>query len=65
MIDLVLVKFLRDYTPYRAGATASFSPHVAESFKKARIAEIIGPVSKESQAQPETPENKRTPLKPK
>jgi hypothetical protein len=44
MIDLVLVKFLRDHTPYMAGMTASFAPAVAETLKKGRIVEIVGPL---------------------
>lgn len=49
MIDLVLVKFLRDHTPYMAGVTASFAPAVAEQLKKARVVEIIGPLDAKHQ----------------
>jgi hypothetical protein len=47
MIELVLVRFLRDHTPHKAGATAAFSPAVAENFKKNRVVEIIGPLKEE------------------
>lgn len=48
MIELVLVRFLRDHTPHKAGATAAFSPAVAENFKKNRVVEIIGPLKEDA-----------------
>ncbi len=51
MIDLVLVRFLRDHTPHKAGDTAAFSPTAAENFKRARVAEIVGPLKEEVKAE--------------